>query len=97
MNNYQGGNAGDIGLSSELVLMLVFGVGGVTPVAETLPMNQDCKGGKLITGYTVEGKEAYRNPTAISTYLFDGLYHLLKSVSTFKTAGHSRRTSGYTS
>jgi hypothetical protein len=36
------GNAGDMGegLSSKL-LILAFGVGGVTPVAETLPMNQD--------------------------------------------------------
>jgi hypothetical protein len=76
-NDYQGGNAGDIGegLSSKLVLMLVFGVGGVTPVAETRPMNQDCKGEELITGYTVKRKEAYRNPSAIPAHLFHSLYY----------------------
>lgn len=53
------------GLSSKLteLCVLVFGVGGVTPVAETLPMNQDCKGEPLIQRcYTNEQKRSIPGP-----------------------------------
>jgi hypothetical protein len=75
---YQGGNAGDMGegLSSKLLLIPVFGVGGVTPIAETLPMNQDCEGEESRQGDTVERKVTYRNPSTISTHLFHGLFFL---------------------
>lgn len=93
-----GGNAGDMGegVSSKLTEAL-FGVGGATPVVETLPMNQDCKEEESILEDRFGHRETYRNPSAISTYLFHSLLPDRLSVKFASTTTHSRRTNDYTS
>jgi hypothetical protein len=46
-SDYVGGNAGDMGEGVSSKLSEPF-VGGVCPVGETLPMNQDCEDEDLI-------------------------------------------------
>jgi hypothetical protein len=75
-SDYVGGNAGDMGEGVSSKLSEPF-VGGVCPVGETLPMNQDCEDEDLIhVLHSNETKHTGTHPRSPPTS-FTACFHVI--------------------